>query len=92
MWSSSGSTPWPVLPDVSRTSSGSQPMMWASSAAYFSGLRGRQVDLVEHRDDVEVVLQRQVEVGQGLRLDALRRVDEQHRALTGGQASGTPRR
>ena len=43
----------------------------------------RQVDLVEHGDDLEVVLDRQVGVGDGLRLDALRGVDEQHRALAG---------
>ena len=42
---------------------------------------GRQVDLVEDRDDREVLLQRQVEVRQRLRLDALRGVDEQDRAL-----------
>ena len=56
------------------------------------GLGRRQVDLVEHRDDREVVLQRQVEVGQGLRLDALGGVDEQHRALAGRQAAAAPRR
>ena len=43
-------------------------------------LRRRQVDLVEHRDDVQVVLEREVEVGERLRLDALRGVDQQHRA------------
>ena len=37
---------------------------------------------------VQVVLERQVEVGQRLRLDALRGVDEQHRALAGGQRPG----
>ena len=42
---------------------------------------GGQVDLVEDRDDGEVLLQRQVEVGQRLGLDALRGVDEQDRAL-----------
>ena len=46
-----------------------------------------QVDLVDDRDDVEVVLQRQIEVGQRLRLDALRRVHDQDRALAGGQAA-----
>ena len=35
----------------------------------------------------EVVLQRQVDVGQRLRLDALRRVHDQDRALAGGQAA-----
>src|SRR5690606_25841411 len=51
-------------------------------------LRGRQVDLVEHGDDGEVVLHREVEVRQGLRLDALGRVDQQDRALAGGQGAG----
>jgi hypothetical protein len=48
-------------------------------------LRGRQVDLVEHRDDRQVVLQRHVQVGQRLRLDALGGVDQQHGALARGQ-------
>ncbi len=42
-----------------------------------------QVDLVEHRDDVEVGAHGEVEVGERLRLDALRGVDEQHRGLAG---------
>ncbi len=46
---------------------------------------GRQVDLVEHRDDREVVLEREVEVRESLRLDALRGVDEQDRALARGE-------
>ena len=45
------------------------------------GLGGGQVDLVEHRDDVQVGAEREVEVGQRLRLDPLRRVDQQHRRL-----------
>ena len=34
---------------------------------------------------VEVVVERQVDVGQRLRLDALRRVDDQQRALAGAE-------
>ena len=45
------------------------------------GLRARQIDLVDDRDDLEVVLDREVRVGQRLRLDALRRVDQQQRAF-----------
>ena len=45
------------------------------------GLCGWQVDLVEHRDDVQVGAQGQVEVRQRLRLDPLRRVDEQYGGL-----------
>ena len=63
-------------------------MMCAISAAYFSGWAAWQVDLVEHRDDREVVLQGQVQVGQRLRLDALGGVDEEDRALAGGQRPG----
>ena len=47
------------------------------------GLGRRQVDLVEDRHDLEVGVDRLVGVGQGLRLDALGRVDQQQRALAG---------
>ncbi len=49
------------------------------------GLRAGQVDLVDDRDDLEVVLDGQVGVGERLRLDALRGVDQQQRALAGRQ-------
>ena len=49
------------------------------------GLGGRQVDLVQHHDDLVVVVDRLVDVGQRLRLDALRGVDHQQRALAGGE-------
>ena len=52
------------------------------------GLGRREVDLVEHRDDLQVVLEREIEVGQGLGLDALCGVDEQDGAFAGGQAAG----
>ena len=47
----------------------------------------RQVDLVDHRNDFEVVVQRQVGVGERLRFDALRGVHHQQRALAGLQAA-----
>ena len=52
------------------------------------GLGRRQVDLVEHRDDLVVGVDRLVGVGERLRLDALGRVDQQQRALAGAQATG----
>ena len=55
------------------------------------GVGGRQVDLVEGGDDLEVVLEGQVAVGQRLGLDALGGVDEQDDALAGGQRRGSPR-
>ena len=51
------------------------------------GVGGRQVDLVERGDDLEVVLHGQVAVGQRLGLDALGGVDHQHHALAGGEAA-----
>ena len=45
----------------------------------------RQVDLVEHRHHFQALLDRRVAVGHRLRLDALRRVHHQQRALAGGQ-------
>ena len=48
-------------------------------------LRRRQVDLVDRRDDDEPGLLGQVVVGEGLGLDPLRGVDQQHCALARGQ-------
>ncbi|CAB5014057.1 unannotated protein [freshwater metagenome] len=45
----------------------------------------REIDLVEHRHDGEVVLEREVQVREGLRLDALGRIDDEHCALARGQ-------
>ena len=44
-------------------------------------LGARQVDLVEDRDDLEPGVQREEQVRKRLRLDPLRRVDDENRAL-----------
>ena len=49
------------------------------------GFGGREVDLVEDGDDIQVVLKGQVAVGEGLGLDALGGVDDEDHTLTGGQ-------
>ena len=49
------------------------------------GLGRRQVDLVEHRHDLVAGVDRVIDVGQRLRLDALARIDHQQRALAGGE-------
>ena len=67
-------------------------MRLASSAAYFSGSAAGRSILLSTGMIVEVVLERQVEVREGLRLDALRGVDEQDRALAGGERAARPRR
>ena len=49
------------------------------------GLGGGQVDLVEDRHDLVVGVERLVDVGERLRLDALGCVDHEQRALAGGE-------
>ena len=52
------------------------------------GFGGRQVDLVQHRHDLVVVVERLIDIGERLRLDALAGIDDQQRALTGRQRAG----
>ena len=49
---------------------------------------GGEVDLVEDRQDLQLVLHGEVGVGQGLGLHALGGVHHQHRPLAGGQGPG----
>ena len=51
------------------------------------GVGGGEVDLVDDGDDLVVVLDRLVDVGQRLRLDALGGVHHQQRAFAGGEAA-----
>ena len=57
---------------------------------FFDTLRvgGGKVDLIEYREYLQIVFHRQVGIGQGLGLDALGRVHNQHRSLAGGQRTG----
>ena len=48
-------------------------------------MRARQVDFVDDGNNREVLLQRERCICNGLRLDALRRVDEQARAFAGSE-------
>ena len=52
------------------------------------GMRGGEVDLVDGGHDVEVRVHGEVRVGDRLRLDALRGVDDEHGALAGRQRAG----
>ena len=85
--SSTSSTPSPVLAadDEDLVGLGAGELVHLELG--LGHVRRRQVDLVEHRDDLEVVLDRQVGVGHRLRLDALGGVDDQHGALAGRQAA-----
>ena len=77
--------PSPVLALARIASCASMPMMSSISSITRSGLGRRQVDLVQHRHDLDALLDRRVAVGDRLRLDALRRVDDQQRAFAGGE-------
>ena len=55
--------------------------------AHAVGLRGRQVYLVQHGDDLVMRVDRLIHVGQRLRLHALAGVHHQQAALAGGQAA-----
>ena len=79
--------PRPVLAEISSASRGVEPDHVLDLLLDLVGLGRRQVDLVEDRHDLVVVVDRLVDIGEGLRLDALGRVDHQQRALAGGQAT-----
>ena len=53
--------------------------------AHALGVGSGQVDLVDGGDDLEVGVHGEQRVGNRLRLDALRGVDDEHRALAGGK-------
>ena len=64
-----------------------EPDHFLDLGADLLGLGGGQVDLVDDRHDLMVVLDRLIDVGERLRLDALRGVDDQQRALARGEAA-----
>ena len=88
MASSSSGTPSPVLAEMCRMSSAGQPQHVLDLERAALRVGRRQVDLVEDRHDLEVVLNGLVAVGQRLGLDALGGVDQEHRSLAGGQRAG----
>jgi hypothetical protein len=51
-------------------------------------IRRRQVDLVDYRDNFQIVFQGQIEVGQGLGLHTLAGIDEKQGTFAGGQGPG----
>ncbi len=51
------------------------------------GIGRREIDLVQRRHDLEIVLQRQIAVGERLGLDALGGVDDEHDTLARRQAA-----
>ena len=79
--------PMPVLPLARSTSAGLDAEGLFHLGDDVVGPGDRQVDLVEHRHDGQVVLHRQEGVGDGLGLHALEGIDEQDGPFAGGQAA-----
>ncbi len=52
------------------------------------GLRGRQVDLVDERDDLQIGVHGEHRIGHRLRFHALGGVHHEHGSVAGGQAAG----
>ena len=71
----------PVFAEMRRTRVGSSPSRSATSTRGAVRVGLRQVDLVHDGDDLEPVLDREIRVRERLRLDPLRRVDDEERAL-----------
>ncbi len=48
-------------------------------------MSGRQINLIDDRDDLKTVVERQIQIRQRLRFDPLAGIDNQYRAFTGLQ-------
>ena len=51
-------------------------------------IRTRQIDFVDHRHNIQIMIQCQIYIGQCLRLNALCRIYDKDCTITGSQASG----
>ena len=81
MASSSSGMPVPNLAETGIAANGSSPRSFSISSRARVDVRGRQVDLVYHRQQLKIIAERQVEIGDRLRLDALRGIDDDQRAV-----------
>ena len=73
--------PVPSLAEARITSSRGMASVFLELSHHHLRVSTRKVDLVDDRDDHQVLGEREVHVGQGLRLDALARIDHQDRPL-----------
>ena len=85
--SSTSSILRPVLAEMGIASRGVDADHVLDLLAHALGLGGRQVDLVEHRHDFEIGVDRLIDIGERLRFHALARIHHQQRAFAGGQAA-----
>ena len=71
IWSSRSATPSPVLPGDAQHVARLAADQACDLLGVLVRLSGRQVDFVEHGDDVSCQVDGHIQIGQGLRLDAL---------------------
>ncbi len=79
--------PTPCLALASNASRGIESDHLLDLLANAIRLGRRQIDLVDYRDDFEIVVQRKIGIGQRLRFDALRGIDHKQRAFARLQAA-----
>ena len=75
------STPTPVFAEARTVCVVSSPMMVSICSLMPSGSADGQIDLVQNRNQLEIVLDREISVRERLRLDALRSIDNQQMRL-----------
>ena len=81
MASSISSMPVPILAETWIDCEGIEPQVAVDLFHHPLDVGGGQVDLVDHRQDRQVVLHGQIQIGHGLGLDSLRGIDHEKRAL-----------
>ena len=77
----------PAFADASTASCASSPITFSICSRTRSGSAEGRSTLLMTGEDVEVVVDGQVAVGQRLRFDALRGVDDEHRPFARGEAA-----
>ena len=87
MPSSTSAIPLPSFALVKTASLPSSPMDVFELLPYALWFGTGQIDFVNHGENFELMVKRQIGVGQRLRLDPLGRVDDQDGALAGGQTT-----
>ena len=81
--------PRPVLAKTGIAANGSSPRSFSISSRHPLDVGGRQIDLVDDRQQFQVVIQCQVEVGDRLGLDALGCVHDDQRTVAGQERART---
>ena len=82
----------PVLAEISMAPEASRPITSSICSLTRAGSAAGRSILLSTGTISWPGLDRLIDIGERLRLDALARIDDQERALAGGEASGSPHR